>query len=319
MQTSEKGIAFLRTKENTVLKAYRDVAGVWTIGDGLTAKSGVITPKAGMTITMVEATRLLKLALARNYEPRVARALGPSSQNAFDGAVSFDFNTGAISRASWVNLFLEHKIELARAALLSWNKAGGKALPGLTRRRQEEADIIFRNRYPQSVRVGPAKVGDAEPRNVFAVFVITVEPADVERIRSAFRGAGYDPGGDAGKVLLKTVRAFQVQYGLTPDGKIGKATLSTLQRVADAKAKGKATAVATIGSGALAGGNAAATPLGFDVAGALADPALITLVIAGMAAIAGCRLAWLAWHYRDTIAPRLKRRLPRFAAWLGRF
>ena len=52
MQLSDKGLAFLETHEGVVLKAYRDPVGVWTIGAGLTAASGVVKPKAGMVITI---------------------------------------------------------------------------------------------------------------------------------------------------------------------------------------------------------------------------------------------------------------------------
>jgi lysozyme len=107
MQTTseDKGVPFIEAHEGVVLTAYRCPAGKWTIGAGLTAASGVVTPRAGMTITRAEASRLLKLALARNYEPAVRQALRPVASHAFDGAVSFHFNTGAIARASWVGSY----------------------------------------------------------------------------------------------------------------------------------------------------------------------------------------------------------------------
>jgi hypothetical protein len=90
MQTTseDKGIAFLEAHEGVVLTAYRCPAGVWTIGAGLTAASGVVTPSPGMTISRAEAGRLLKLALARNYEPAVRNAMGPVDRGNFEhGAV----------------------------------------------------------------------------------------------------------------------------------------------------------------------------------------------------------------------------------------
>ena len=44
MQTSAQGIVALELEEGVVLKAYRDAVGVWTIGAGLTASSGVVRP-----------------------------------------------------------------------------------------------------------------------------------------------------------------------------------------------------------------------------------------------------------------------------------
>jgi len=101
-EISPAGLEQLVAEEGEVLRAYRDVAGVWTIGVGLTAASGVVTPKAGMVITKAESRRLLAAALKRRYEPAVAAAMLGAPAHAFDGAVSFHFNTGAIARASWV-------------------------------------------------------------------------------------------------------------------------------------------------------------------------------------------------------------------------
>ena len=102
MQTSAEGVAFIERHEGVVLTAYRDPVGIWTIGSGLTAASGVVKPKAGMKISKAEAARLLSKALATNYEPAVARTMPGARQHEFDGGVSFHFNTGAIGRASWV-------------------------------------------------------------------------------------------------------------------------------------------------------------------------------------------------------------------------
>ena len=57
-----------------------------------------------MTITREEAFAILARDLP-GYERRVAAALGSVPQPVFDGGVSFDFNTGAINRASWVKAF----------------------------------------------------------------------------------------------------------------------------------------------------------------------------------------------------------------------
>lgn len=152
-QTSSKGVAFLERHEGVVLKAYRCPAGVWTIGPGLTAGSGVVRPKAGMTITRAEATHLLQLALRQNYEPGVKRVMPGARQHEFDAGVSFHFNTGAIGRASWVRRWIERDWNATRAAMRAWNKGGGKVLPGLTRRREEEFRLLEHGDYGQGVRM----------------------------------------------------------------------------------------------------------------------------------------------------------------------
>ena len=75
MQTSAKGVATLEYHEDVVLRAYPDAVGIWTIGAGLTAASGVVKPKAGMVITAEQASALLAEALTRNYEPAVLKAM----------------------------------------------------------------------------------------------------------------------------------------------------------------------------------------------------------------------------------------------------
>lgn len=147
MKTSLRGIEDLILSEALKTTAYRDSAGVWTIGVGHTAAAGPPAPKAGMTITVAEAKEILARDLAK-FEARVNREF-PSGlpQHAFDGAVSFDFNTGAINRASWVNHYKMGRMGQAEANLKLWNKAGGKVLQGLVNRRQHEADLIFRGKY----------------------------------------------------------------------------------------------------------------------------------------------------------------------------
>ena len=75
MRASDKGLAFIAGHEGVVTRAYRDVAGVWTIGVGHTAAAGPPTPRAGMTITRDEAFAILARDLPR-YERRVDAALG---------------------------------------------------------------------------------------------------------------------------------------------------------------------------------------------------------------------------------------------------
>lgn len=146
MKTSDKGVAFIAKAEGTVLHTYKDSAGVLTIGVGHTAAAGPPIPVMGMTITAQEALDILARDLPK-YEARVHRYLPDVPQNVFDGAVSFDFNTGAIHKASWVKAYKRHDLLLARKSLGFWVKAGGKTLQGLVNRRNAEARLIFDGKY----------------------------------------------------------------------------------------------------------------------------------------------------------------------------
>lgn len=317
MQTTseDKGIPFLEAHEGVVLTAYRCPAGRWTIGAGLTAASGVVTPRAGMTMTRAEASRLLKLALARNYEPAVRQALGPVASHAFDGAVSFHFNTGAIGRASWVGAYKASDWARVRSRLALWNKGGGRVLPGLKRRRREEAEIILLDKWPADLRIASG-VAPADPHH--ASFVISVTASEIADIRDAFRESGFDPGVTAGTIDRQTVIDFQRRYGLTVDGLIGKQTLSALQREIDARRKSKQGGAGAAGGGAVAGGNEAVAPEPAVEPGIIGGPWITAGGIA-VAAIALLFLAYLAWHYRDLIAARVQGFAPRLAGWLRSF
>lgn len=73
----------------------------------------------------------------------MVRALegAPTTQNQFDAMVSFHYNTGAIGRATLTRKHKAGDHEAASAEFLRWNKAGGRVLAGLTRRRAEEARL----------------------------------------------------------------------------------------------------------------------------------------------------------------------------------
>lgn len=300
MQISPQGIAFIESHEGVVLKAYRDPVGVLTIGAGLTSASGVVKVKPGMTITREEASGLLALALRQNYEPSVSAAMPGAKQHEFDAGVSFDFNTGAIRKATWVKRWRGKAAPAQiRAGLLAWNKGGGRVLPGLVRRRSEEAEILLNGRYPSVGRITPeAKVSD------IAGWGVTLSGPEIEAIRKGLRDLGYEPGPSVNSVSATTARAFQRDNDLTVDGIIGRATLSTLQRRLDARRKAVAPAAASV-----VAAPAATTEVPADVTGV---PGIELLVLCAL----GIWLLWLGWRYRDVVAAKLQTSLPRVAAIL---
>jgi lysozyme len=309
MQTSARGIAALEDEEGVVLRAYRCPANIWTIGAGLTAASGVIKPKAGMVITREEATALLAKALERNYEPRVRKAMmrvrGEPQQHEFDAGVSFDFNTGAIHKASWVKRWLEGASPVAiRGALALWNKGGGKVLPGLVARRKREGDMLLMGVYP-----GAAK--GREPGAGWASWGLSLSPAEKMAAIEALRSLGYQVGGKQDAVALDAARKFQADHGLTVDGILGRASLSTLQRRIDARAKGKAPVAAAAVSAPVAAVGAPPEPVtGIDL-----PEGVEFLPLVG----SGLWLLRFLWVYRDHVAALIAPNLPRLAAFLRSF
>ena len=145
MQTSEKGITLIKEFEGCKLTAYRDSVGVWTIGYGWTQPVDGKPIRAGMTIKQETAERLLKTGLV-SYESDVSRLVKVGlTQGQFDALVSFTYNLGARSLSTSTLLRKLNAGDCAGAAdeFLRWNKAGGKVLNGLTRRREAERALFL--------------------------------------------------------------------------------------------------------------------------------------------------------------------------------
>ncbi len=161
MKTSAAGVAAIAFYEGLRTTTYRDSAGVPTIGVGHTAAAGPPAPRIGMTITRQQALDILAHDLPK-YEAPVSKRLPNVPQHIFDAAVSFDFNTGAIASATWPAKYLAGDLAGAELSLKQWNKARGNVIAGLTIRRAEEADMIFRNKYPNHI-ASPDFVGGRRP------------------------------------------------------------------------------------------------------------------------------------------------------------
>lgn len=303
MQTSAEGRADLKLHEGEVLKAYLCPANRWTIGVGLTSASGVIKVVPGMIISSEESDRLLTLALQKNYEPGVVRAMPGARQHEFDAGVSFHFNTGAIGKATWVKRWRSKAAAaLIKAGLMAWTKGGGRVLPGLKRRREAEAAMLLEGRYSSARPLVLSKT--TRQGSALARWGVAVDGDEIGRIRDGFRKVGYDPGPDTDGVIMSAAVTFQADHDLKADGIIGRATLSTLQRRLDAAAKAKPAAAAPVAAGA---GSATDS---FDALNL--PPQAEWLIIGG-----ACLFAlWVAWRYRDVVAAKVEPSLPRLAAIL---
>ena len=140
MRTSQRGLNLIKSFEGLRLQAYQDSVGVWTIGYGTTR--GV---KAGMSITGGQAERML-LNDVQRFEPELQHLVSaPLNQNQWDALMSFTYNLGAANFESSTLRRLLNAGDYAGAAdqFLRWNKAGGKVLPGLVRRRAAERELFL--------------------------------------------------------------------------------------------------------------------------------------------------------------------------------
>lgn len=139
MQISKAGLDLIKQFEGLYLKAYRCPAGVPTIGYGHTA--GVAM---GQVITQQQADDYLRRDV-RQFERAVERQVSvPLTQGQFDALVSFAFNLGegALAQSTLLRLLNAGDYAGAAAQFDRWNKAGGRVLPGLVRRRAAERALF---------------------------------------------------------------------------------------------------------------------------------------------------------------------------------
>lgn len=140
-----EGCARLRT--DGMIEAYPDPgtgAAPWTIGWGATGRDhfngGRIGP--GTRWTQAQCDTRLADDLQR-YAAEVEAVIGtaPATAHQFDALVSFHYNTGAIARATLTRKHLAGDHAGAAREFARWNRAGGRVLKGLVRRRAAEAEL----------------------------------------------------------------------------------------------------------------------------------------------------------------------------------
>lgn len=137
MVTSNRGIEFIKSFESCRLTAYKALPQelYYTIGYGHCGPD--VTE--GMTITAADAEAYLRRDLER-FEIYVNRITLPLNQDQFDALVSFTYNCGARNLRK---LTTGRTIMQIADAILLYNKAGGKVLKGLTRRREAERALFL--------------------------------------------------------------------------------------------------------------------------------------------------------------------------------
>jgi lysozyme len=146
MRTNKAGLDLIKEFEGWRSKAYKCPAGVWTIGYGHTSMAGPPDVRSGMVISREEGENILRRDL-KVYEDGVKSAIRvPLNSNQFSACVSLCYNigVGAFRKSSVARFCNAQQWKKAADAFSLWNKAGGKVLPGLVRRRAAEAALFTR-------------------------------------------------------------------------------------------------------------------------------------------------------------------------------
>lgn len=127
--------------EAIVQEAYKDSVGVWTWGVGVTNASGhSIDRYKDNPQPIAKCLEIYVWLLREKYAPAVRAAFAGHNltEAQFGAALSFHYNTGSISKASWVRFWKEGEIAKARTSFMEWRKP-----PEIVKRRQAECDLFF--------------------------------------------------------------------------------------------------------------------------------------------------------------------------------
>ncbi len=137
--TSVGRTELIRAFEGLELKAYKCPAGVLTIGYGHTK-----TVTAGMVITEEEAEALLREDLLWVEETINNKVTTPLTQSQYDALASFIYNvgSGAFTKSTLLRKLNTGDYVGASAEFKRWNKADGRVLKGLVRRRKAEQELF---------------------------------------------------------------------------------------------------------------------------------------------------------------------------------
>lgn len=290
---TEPDVRFVATHEGFVSKAYRCPAGVITIGYGFTWGSKVFRDwwmarhgrklRMGDTITRADANTILRALMNEEYGAAVNRKVRPTKQHQWGGATSVAFNAGTGSLDwRWAKALAAGRVsEAARLLRTTAVTANGRRLPGLVRRRREEAELIEHGRYAGSTAV------DASNDRI-------AERAQIKQYQQWLKDLGYNPGpidGVRGRQTVAAIKAFQTKHGLKVDGVVGPATLSTLIREKDKAVGNKA-------GGGAAGGGVVATVVESVSQGGM--PSVTVAIVATVAVVAVLGGIWW-WRNRGRV------------------
>jgi GH24 family phage-related lysozyme (muramidase) len=219
MKTSTAGINLIKQFEGCRLTAYKPVPTekYWTIGYGHYGQD--VTP--GMKISQGEAEILLGIDLVK-YELAVEKySIFPLSQNQFDALVSFAYNCGV---GNLQKLLAGRNALQVAEAMLKYNKAGGKVLNGLTKRRQTEHDLFCKD------LILPR--GGNPYREPTQNVRLNSKGNDARWVQVMLNYFGYKliVDGVIGQKSLEAIKDFQQKHNLVADGICGPLTREALKQ-----------------------------------------------------------------------------------------
>lgn len=144
MKVNQLGIELMHHFEGCKLKAYQCSAKVWTIGWGNTYYANKRKVKKGDVITQKEADDLFEIIM-NDFAIEVRKSLTKKvNENQFSALVCFAYNVGManLKRSTLLRKVNNNPSDPTISnEFMRWNRAGGKVLAGLTRRRKAEMEL----------------------------------------------------------------------------------------------------------------------------------------------------------------------------------
>ena len=140
LAVSAAALVGIATHEGYRGEAYKDAVGIPTIGYGETAgvKMGDKTTPERALVQLLESTEKHADAIRQCIHV-------PLYQHEFDAYISLAYNigTGAFCKSTLVKKLNQGDYTGACNEIRRWNKAGGKVLPGLVKRREAEYEMCM--------------------------------------------------------------------------------------------------------------------------------------------------------------------------------
>lgn len=142
VKINDLGINLIKNYEGLKLTAYQDSVGIWTIGYGETGP--LIIP--GLVWTKEQAEKSF-IKRVKEFADRLTKIIFTSlNDNQFSALVSLAYNVGIanVKKSTLLALINLGDYKGASEEFIKWNKAGGKVLAGLTKRRQAEKELFLK-------------------------------------------------------------------------------------------------------------------------------------------------------------------------------
>lgn len=148
MKLDSNGYKLIQGFEGLKLSAYKDSAGIPTIGYGNITYENGTKVKMGDKITQERADKLFQY-FADSFASKVASLIKKDvKQNQFNAIVSLAYNigVGAFSKSTLLKKVNVNPNDVTiKDEFMKWVNAGGKKIQGLVNRRKKESELYFSN------------------------------------------------------------------------------------------------------------------------------------------------------------------------------